>query len=46
MDDESSALEYRESVTRTFLKTVSAYANYAGGQIVFGVTDDGRAAGL
>lgn len=30
----------------SFLKTVSAFANYGGGSILFGVTDDGRTVGL
>ena len=46
MERESSTLEYKETVTKTFLKTVSAYANYGTGRIVFGVRDDGRIAGL
>lgn len=43
---ESKCLEYKESVTNTFLKTVSAYANYGTGEIVFGITDDGETIGL
>lgn len=43
---ESKTLEYKESVTNTFLKTVSAYANYGTGDIVFGIADDGTAKGL
>ena len=39
---ESKYLEYKESVTNTFLKTVSAYANYGSGEIVFGIADDGQ----
>ena len=38
---ESKTLEYKESLTNTFLKTVSAYANYGTGKIIFGVADDG-----
>ena len=34
-------LEFKMEVTKTFLKTVSAYANYNGGVIMFGVDDDG-----
>ena len=33
-------------VTRTFLKTVSAYANYIDGEILFGVDDNGDLAGI
>lgn len=46
MERESRTLEYKEAVTRTFLKTVSAYANYGTGRIVFGVDDEGNAVGL
>lgn len=43
---ESRHLEFKECVSNTFLKTVSAYANYGGGEILFGVADDGREVGL
>lgn len=43
---EGRMLEMKESVTNTFLKTVSAYANYDGGTIVFGISDDGTIKGL
>ncbi len=43
---ESPTVEYKESVTPTFLKTVSAYANYGTGKIEFGVDDDGVPVGL
>lgn len=43
---ESPTVEYKESVTPTFLKTVSAYANYGMGKIEFGVDDGGVAVGL
>ena len=33
-------------LTNSFLKTVSAYANYEGGTVLFGIDDDGRAVGL
>ncbi|MDO4437797.1 MAG: ATP-binding protein [Coriobacteriaceae bacterium] len=39
-------MEYKEEVTPSFLKTVSAYANYGMGRIVFGVTDDGEPIGV
>ena len=42
---ESPTVEYKESVTPTFLKTVSAYANYGTGKIEFGVDDEGVACG-
>ena len=43
---ESSVLEFKERITSSFLKTVSAFANYGGGEILFGVNDDGRAVGV
>lgn len=43
---ETSTLEFKETVTNTFLKTVSAFANYNGGKILFGVKDDGTESGL
>ena len=43
---ETSNLEFKESVSRTFLKTVSAYANYGTGRIVFGIDDGGACVGL
>ncbi len=43
---ESKYLEYKESVSNTFLKTVSAFANYGTGEIVFGVADDGTIKGV
>ena len=43
---ENRKLEFKESITNTFLKTVSAFANYDGGTIIFGVDDNGKAVGL
>ena len=43
---ENRALEFKEDITNTFLKTVSAFSNYGGGIIIFGVRDDGSIAGL
>ena len=43
---ESAGLEYKELVTRTYLKTVSAFANYGTGRIVFGVDDERNRIGL
>ena len=43
---ESRVLEFKERVTDSFLKTVSAYANYGAGRIVFGIADDGRITGI
>ena len=35
-------LEFKETITNTFLKTVSAFSNYNGGTILFGVDDNGK----
>ena len=43
---ESRNLEFKESITNTFLKTVSAFSNYGKGKIVFGVKDDGTVCGI
>lgn len=44
---ESSILEFKETTTtNTFLKTVSAFANYGDGEILFGITDDGQVCGI
>lgn len=43
---ETKTLEFKESVTNTFLKTVSAYANYGTGDILFGINDDGAIKGI
>jgi len=43
---ESRHLEFKENVSNTFLKTVSAFANYGNGEILFGVADDGQEIGL
>lgn len=39
-------LELKENVSRTFLKTVSAYANYNDGRIIFGIDDEGNLVGI
>lgn len=43
---ENKNREFKEMVSKTFLNTVSAFANYSGGEILFGVTDDGNAVGI
>ena len=43
---ETRTLEFKETITNTFLKTVSAFSNYDGGTIFFGVDDDGNIKGL
>lgn len=46
MRRETRDLEFKESISNTFLKTVSAFANYGDGRILFGVDDDGKVVGL
>ena len=43
---ETRQLEFKSDISNTFLKTVSAFANYDGGQILFGVGDTGEIIGL
>ena len=43
---ETVDLEYKQKFAKTCLKTVSAYANYGGGRVIFGIDDDGNAVGL
>lgn len=43
---ETRTLEFKETITNTFLKTVSAFSNYDGGTIFFGIDDDGNVKGL
>jgi len=38
--------EFKVEVSRSFLKTVSAYANYNDGEIIFGIDDNGDLAGI
>lgn len=46
MNKESKNLEFKKEITKTFLKTVSAYSNFINGRIIFGVDDDGNVIGL
>ena len=46
MQKENKKLEYKEIISKTYLKTVSAFANYNDGEIVFGVTDDYKVIGI
>jgi len=39
-------LELKAEVSRTFLKTVCAYANYNDGEIIFGIDDRGHVVGI
>lgn len=43
---ENKSLEFKSSITNTFLKTVSAYSNFGDGEILFGVNDDGTICGI
>ena len=43
---ENKSLEFKVSITNTFLKTVSAYSNFGDGEILFGVNDDGTICGI
>ncbi len=43
---ESQSVEFKSALTNSFLKTVSAFANYGDGDIYFGVKDDGTVCGV
>ncbi len=43
---ENKSLEFKLDITNTFLKTVSAFANFNDGEILFGVDDDGKYCGI
>ena len=43
---ETRTKEFKEMITNTFLKTVSAFSNYDGGEIFFGIDDNGDIKGL
>lgn len=43
---ESYNLEFKREISRSFLKTVSAFANYNDGQVIFGLNDDGSLLGI
>lgn len=43
---ESRELEFKATITNTFLKTVSAFSNYHSGRIIFGIDDNGKVIGL
>ena len=41
---ETATLEFKQQLSKSYLKTVSAYANYGTGKIIFGIADDGTPA--
>ncbi|WP_373370057.1 AlbA family DNA-binding domain-containing protein [Corynebacterium cystitidis] len=43
---ETRNLEFKQQVSNSFLKTVSAFANFGDGQIHFGVDEEGTAHGF
>ena len=43
---ETTDLEFKREISKSYLKTVSAFANYGTGRILFGVDDDGSTVGL
>lgn len=43
---ENRFLEFKSEISNTFLKTVSAFANFGDGKILFGVEDDGNECGI
>ena len=43
---EGKTIEYKEKAGAGFLKTVSAFSNYGGGTIIFGIADDGTITGI
>ena len=43
---ETYNLEFKQTMTNSFLKTVVAFANYDGGKIIFGLDDKGKIIGI
>ena len=43
---ENKTLEWKEQVTNSFLKTVSAFANFGTGKVLFGIRDNGEVCGI
>lgn len=43
---ETKTIEFKETITKSFLKTVSAFSNYDGGKIIFGIDDNGNMKGI
>lgn len=45
-EKESLTLELKRELSDTFLKTVSAFANYCDGKVLFGIAEDGKLVGV
>ena len=43
---ETVNLEFKKEITKSYLKTVSAFANYNDGQVIFGIDDNGNTVGI
>ena len=43
---ENKSLEFKSDISNTFLKTVSAFANFHDGEILFGIKDNGTICGI
>ena len=43
---ENRRIEFKQEINEKFLKTVSAFANYEGGDIIFGISDTGEKTGI
>jgi len=44
--DECNTLEFKEKMSNTLYKTISAFANYSDGKILIGIADDGSIVGV
>ena len=45
-DQENTSLEFKERMTHSLMKTISAYANYHDGKVIIGIKDDGTIIGV
>ena len=43
---ESRTVEFKRDLTKSYLKTVSAFANYGDGDVLFGIDDEGSIIGV
>ena len=46
MRKENKEIEFKERISKSYLKTVSAYSNYKNGKIIFGINDNGEVIGI